>query len=95
MTPEERAATLRPLLFRQEDALSLERLITLEISAAIREAYEDAARIAEALDEQTEERFLECLGTEIAAAIRARSMEQVEQPPQQVAPDKPDSGKHG
>jgi hypothetical protein len=59
---------------------------------AIREAYEDAARIVE---ERNNKNIPDCIITEIAAAIRARSMEQVEQPPQQVAPDKPDSGKHG
>jgi hypothetical protein len=65
-------------------------------AAGIREAYEDAARIAEKTD-------WESMGSgwrvrdRIAAAIRARAseglMKQVEQPSQQIASNKPDSGK--
>jgi hypothetical protein len=64
-------------------------VIYRECAKALREAYEDAARIAETYPLAIERRLLD----EIAAAIRARSMEQVKQPSQKITPDEPDSSK--
>jgi hypothetical protein len=60
---------------------------------AIREAYEDAAKIVEDWAKQSWPTNTDGEAESIAAAIRARSMEQIKQPSQQITPNKPDSSK--
>jgi hypothetical protein len=86
MTPEERANRVCFLLGGIHEELV--GRVRDQIIVELREAYEDAARIAE--QEFTEE--AKWAGEIIAAAVRARLMEQVKQPSQQITPDKPDSG---